>query len=825
MSNTKFADPTILIVDDEPTNIEILGSFLSTDYQVKVARDGFSALEIARRSPMPDLILLDVMMPSINGFEVCRQLQAENDTRDIPIIFITAAGPESEFEGLSAGAVDHIFKPINCAATKLRIKTHLDITQYRRQLQQSLSFLTTIFDNAPLAIAVLSPRKEWLLLNKVGLDLFGFNSLEQAKETPMKTQAACFEKSTFGRYIDAFRNALKDNRKQNLSIALTNINGDTKHWLDLTLAPLHDPEGNVTSVMVMGIDITLNKHTQERLNLLAKVFENAMEGIVISDRQGNVVEFNSAYSSITGYSDQEIKQSRFGLPQLKDFGDDESIAYLREVFETGKPWQGEVLNHRKNGEDLLKLLSINVFKKDTDGSELLLAVCNDITQLKKQQEQLDKANYYDPLTGLPNRTLLTDRLAQAIVLNKYHKELTLICCIDFDNFSYVNDNYDHAFGDMVLLECAKRLHAITRENDTLSRVTGDEFILVLNSLRSLTDSTVLLDKILASMSSPIEIGDHIVEISCSIGVTITPKDHSDPSTLLRHAYQAMNAAKTAGKNCYSFFDVHANERAIIQNQNLHRIRQALYNEEFKLYFQPKINLIDKTLIGAEALIRWQHPERGLLSPIEFLPLINDVELDKALGKWIISTALNIQNQWQRSGLVLELSINISPVHLQSDDFIASLITELGKHPNLLPNTIQFEVVETAALEDLGAAIGVMAACHKLGIGFALDDFGTGYSSLTYLCKLPISTLKIDQSFIRAMLEDDASHTVVVGIIALAKSFSLEVVGEGVESYEQLIHLSKLGCDIAQGYAIAKPMTEDNFWHWCEAECQTVLNRF
>ena len=816
--NTRLAKPTILIVDDEPTNIEILGSFLSSDYQVKVARDGFSALEIARRAPKPDLILLDIMMPSLNGFEVCRQLQAEKDTRDIPVIFITAAGPESEIEGLSVGAVDHIFKPINYAATKLRIKNHLDITLYRKKIQQSLGFLSTIFDNAPLAIAVLTPNHEWQLLNKVGLDFLGFHSLEDAQSIPQKTLAACFEKATFRRYLEAFRSTLQD-KKQTLSIELRNLNGRTTYWLDLILSPLHDESGSVTSVMALAIDNTLNKHTQERLHLLAKVFENALEGILITDRQGKVVEFNSAYSKVTGYSDQEIKQSRFGFPQLQQVQTKESIAYLQEIFENGEPWRGEILTHAENGDELFTLLSINAIKHDNNGPEFLLAVCNDITQLKKQQEQLEKANYYDPLTGLPNRTLLTDRLAQAIALNKYHQELTLICCIDFDNFAAVNDTYDHAIGDQVLMECVKRLDTIARENDTLSRVTGDEFILVLNGIRSLIEATNLLDKVLESINEPIEIAGNHVQVSCSIGVTVTPKDHSDPSTLLRHAYQAMNTAKSIGKNCYSFFDIHANERAIIQNQNLQRIKQALDNEEFTLFFQPKINLIDQTLIGAEALIRWQHPERGLLLPIEFLPLITDTDLEISLGNWIISTAMNVQSQWQKAGRVIELSINISPVHLQSNDFLSYLNSELNKHSDLLPNTIQFEIVETAALEDLGNAIGVIKACHKLGIGFALDDFGTGYSSLTYLCKLPIGTLKIDQSFIRNMLQDDASHAVVVGIISLAKSFSLEVVGEGAESEQHLAHLAKLGCDIAQGYAIAKPMNSDQFWQWCESVYQ------
>jgi EAL domain-containing protein (putative c-di-GMP-specific phosphodiesterase class I) len=282
---------------------------------------------------------------------------------------------------------------------------------------------------------------------------------------------------------------------------------------------------------------------------------------------------------------------------------------------------------------------------------------------------------------------------------------------------------------------------------------------------------------------------------------------------VRHADHAMYEAKLSGKNRYHFFDAVEDRRISVFNAKLQRIEQALDDGELELFFQPKIDLLNGRLVGAEALVRWRHPKKGILPPSEFLPLITETELEINIGKWVISTALAQQQRWLNDGLNIELSINVSPNHIQLPDFVNDLKTELKKHPNLPKHCIQMEVLETAALKDINSAMNTMNSCSKLGIHFALDDFGTGYSSLTHLCKLPVSTIKIDQTFIREMLHDDASMAVVVGIIALAKSFTREIVAEGIETPDHLDKLAKLGCNIGQGYAIAHPMSADRFWQW------------
>ncbi len=805
--------PTVLIVDDEPINIKILANLLRHDYQLKVASDGARALEIANRKPAPDLILLDVMMPDMDGFMVCQKLKENPDTADIPVIFVTAAGKESECLGFQNGAVDYICKPISAATTLLRIKSHLNLALYRKYLQESHGFLNGMFENAPLAIAVLSRQTEWLLMNKLGLDILQQPNLQQVKS------ALPGERFAFLRPQDVWqckRALLKTLAGKHCTLILTLYGRlNRQRWLDVRLSPLKDADGQISAILVMAIDLTETKEAQDRANLMTKVFENALEGIVITNIEGKVIDINPAYCRITGYSRDEICQSSFGFPQIYQYGYGFGNA-MKQVIENGGQWQGEIFNRRKNGELLTEWLSINTVKDKAGNPEYYLGVYNDITQLKKQEEQLSLINQYDLLTGLPNRLLILDRMKQVATESKRTRQLAAICYLDLDGFKELNEHYGIEFCNDVLIDIARHLELAIRESDTVSRVGGDEFVILLTRLHSILECTTVLDRILTSLNNEVMVDGIPCQLSASIGVTLLPHDNSDPDTLLRHADHAMYEAKSTGKNRYHFFDAEEDKRINELNAKLRRIEKALNDKEFELFFQPKVDLHNGNLIGAEALIRWLHPERGIVQPAEFLPLIVETDLEFRLGKWIIATAFAQQQRWLNDGLDIELSINISPKHLLLPNFVDELQTELQKHPNLPPRKIQIEVLETAALEDINSALSTMSSCHSLGIHFALDDFGTGYSSLTYLCKLPVSTIKIDQTFIREMLHDEASMAVVVGIIAMAQSFSREIVAEGVETSAHLDKLAQLGCHAGQGYAIAHPMNADAFWHWTQA---------
>jgi diguanylate cyclase (GGDEF)-like protein len=393
-----------------------------------------------------------------------------------------------------------------------------------------------------------------------------------------------------------------------------------------------------------------------------------------------------------------------------------------------------------------------------------------------------------------------------------HKMLA-ICYLDLDGFKDVNDRYGHEAGDKLLMDISQRLQEMLRAGDTLARLGGDEFVVLFNDLAREQECYPVLDRILNIVSSPVDIGPHEVTVSASIGVAFYPSENVDGDTLLRHADQAMYVAKQTGKNRYHLYDSAHDQRVRALHESRRRILEGLENSEFELFYQPKIELTSGDIVGVEALIRWHHPERGLLLPAEFLPFIEDSDLEIQLGNWVLDTAMAQIDAWHKEGLDLEVSINISAHHLQSPDFVSGLEYKLARYPQMQRNKLQIEVLETAALQDIAQSATIIDACRKLGVNFALDDFGTGYSSLAYLRKLSAETLKIDQSFVQGMLTDEGDRAIVQGIIALAKTFGRKTVAEGMEAAELTQMLIEIGCMYGQGYGIAHPMPAKDFMKW------------
>ncbi|MFU8787888.1 MAG: EAL domain-containing protein [Methylobacter sp.] len=804
-------NPVILIVDDEPLNIEVLAALLSQDYRIKVATYGKMALDIAIREPQPDLILLDIMMPGMNGFDVCRALKANPKTKDIPVIFVTAAGAESESAGFDLGAVDYITKPINRLVTKLRVKAHIELAQSRKSISENLSFLSNMIENAPLSVSVLSANHQWLLLNKVALALKECQNLEQANQ---QNPFLFIDEAERDNFISICQSVFAGN-SQELQIHFIGMQG-TRRCLEIRLSPIYDAHGKIIALLSLGVDITESQKVQTRLRLLAKVFESSQEGIVIADLNGDIIDINPAFKRITGYSRAEVLGSQLALQHFGVQNEGLHDSMWQAVNEAGQ-WQGEIINRKKNGDLFSEWLSVTLIKDQDGKPEHYLGVFSGITLIKKHEKDLKKMAHYDVLTGLPNRLSLDEEMQQVIAMSDQERNSIAICYFDLDGFKSVNDNFGVKTGDAVLIEWAKRISHGIRRTDTVFRVGGDEFVILFCGIDTKSECTALLEKLLESVSHKMAVDKVTRQVTASVGVTLYPNDNDNPDMLLRHAYQAMCTAKIAGKNSYHFFDVDEDQRMRHLNSEQRRIRQALTRGEFELFYQPKINFHDHSVMGAEALIRWRHPERGVLSPAEFLPHIYQTDLEINVGEWVIATALAQQSQWYQQGVNIELSINISGSHLLTPDFAAHLQKELAQYPDLPTGTLQIEILETAALEDFSAAIKSMQSCQQLGVNFALDDFGTGYSSLTYLWKLPASTLKIDQGFVFNMLTDDASHAIVVAVMALAKSFSRKVVAEGVETAEQYAALAEMGCHAAQGYLIAKPMPANDFYAWYQAK--------
>ena len=434
-------------------------------------------------------------------------------------------------------------------------------------------------------------------------------------------------------------------------------------------------------------------------------------------------------------------------------------------------------------------------------------------ELRQASAQLQHQAHHDPLTGLPNRLLLADRMAVALAQAARSGGKLAVCYLDLDGFKGVNDSHGHAIGDRLLGVVAERLVDAVRGGDTVARLGGDEFTLLLANLADMVECEAALARLLQAVARPVVIDTADLMITASIGVTLFPDDGADADTLLRHADQALYAAKEAGRNRYHVFDPRYDHAMRERRAFLDRLEAALAQGEFCLYYQPKVDMRAGTVIGVEALIRWRHPERGLVEPADFLPSMAGVDLETQLGEWVIDQALTQMAAWRAAGLDLPVAVNIAPPHLARIDFAERLKWLLARHPDTPTNRLELEVLESAALDDIEHVSRLIDACRRLGVTVALDDFGTGYSSLTYLKRLPADLIKIDRSFVHDMLSDADDLAIIEGVIGLAEAFHISVIAEGVETAEQGVALIHLGCSLGQGYGIARPMPGEDLPGW------------
>ncbi|TVQ71285.1 MAG: EAL domain-containing protein [Oceanospirillales bacterium] len=547
----------------------------------------------------------------------------------------------------------------------------------------------------------------------------------------------------------------------------------------------------------------------------ASVFEHANEGIIITDPQGKILDINTAFTNITGYSREDVIGKN---PRMlrSNYHNQEFYQEMWKALEQTGLWRGELWNRHKNGQIYAELLNISTIRKPNGDVVRYIGIFSDITQLKHQQKQLEFMAHYDALTGLPNRVLLADRLQQAMAQAQRRKNKVAVVFLDLDGFKNINDSHDHEFGDLLLIQVANKMKSVMRDGDTLARFGGDEFVAVLLDFPNLASSIPVLERLLHTCAEPVTIKDRQISITASIGVSYFPQEEElDADQLIRQADQAMYQAKQTGKNHYHIFDTEQDSAVRGQYESIERIREALCNNEFVLYYQPKVNMRTGEVLGVEALIRWQHPERGLLPPAAFLPILEHHPLAISLGEWVLSTALNQLDEWRNQGLKLSISVNIHALHLQQADFIDRLIAEIKRHDQFAAGELELEILETSALENIAGVSKIIQACQKIGVDFSVDDFGTGYSSLTYLKRLPAQMLKIDQSFVRDMLEDPDDLAILDGIIGLAKAFNRKVIAEGVETFEHCEMLLRLGCELGQGYAIGKPMPALMIEEWVQ----------
>ncbi len=700
-------------------------------------------------------------------------------------------------------------RPFNFGDETLLFCSSRDIS-VRKQSESLIRLQAGALDNSVNGIVIsdaMLPDFPVIYVNPAFEKITGYSSMEAIGKNCRFLQGDDRNQTD----LTAIRLALRECRA--VKATLRNYRKDgTMFWNRFQIAPVHDKDGKITHFVAIINDITDRKASDDYLKLVSRVFLYADESIFITDPDGWIIEVNPAFTRTTGYSREEVLGQN---PRILQSGRHDRVFFseLWSAVLTRGHWSGEIWNRRKNGEIYPDKLTISVVKNDEGETLSYVCISSDISLLKAQQRELELMALHDTLTGLPNRALLNDRLSMALAEVRRSGGKMAVCFIDLDDFKPVNDRYGHDVGDILLIEAAQRMSAILRATDTVARLGGDEFILILSEIQSEQEFVSMLSRIMDTIAKPYVLGEVSVTISASIGVTLYPDDNVDADTLLRHADQAMYLAKEKGRNRFHFFDVVDDRNAHLRSEGRARVELALERNEFTLYYQPKVDLRSGQVVGLEALIRWCHPEQGVLQPVDFLPLIENSEFETRLSEWVISEALHQMTLWQWEGLDTVVSVNLPARHLHSDGFIPFIMSRLEDNRAVPRDRLELEVLETVALWDIPRVTQTMEECRHLGVMFSIDDFGTGYASLAYLRRLPVNTIKIDQSFTRDMLNDPDDLSIVEGVISLAEAFQKNVIAEGVESEDHGTILLYLGCRHAQGFGIARPMPASEIPGW------------
>ncbi|MEZ5455391.1 MAG: EAL domain-containing protein [Lysobacteraceae bacterium] len=691
------------------------------------------------------------------------------------------------------------------------VGTVQDITARKQAeiaLAQERQFLKSLLNTIPDLVWLKDPEGRYLACNPRFAALYGHPEQDIIGRTDPDFVDA--ELADFFRTKDLA--AIEAGQPTTNEEWLTFADGH-RELCETTKTPMFDADGHLIGVLGIAHDITERKAVEERLGLAASVFTHAREAIVITDPDGSITSVNQAFCDITGYQAEEVIGKN---PRLLSSGQQTASFYAamwRDLTTQGH-WHGELWNRRKDGHLYAELLTISAVR-DTSGETVrYVALFTDISELKRHQRQLEHVAHFDGLTGLANRVLFSDRLRQAMQWAQRNHTVLALAYIDLDGFKDINDRLGHDTGDRLLMQLANRLQRAVREQDTLARLGGDEFVVLMPDIGSIRSLTPALQHLLEQISDEFELEGEYLSVSGSIGVTLYPQaEEVDADQLLRQADQAMYQAKLAGKNRYQLFDSEQDSAARHRHEHIRQIRDALHRGEFQLFYQPKVNMRSGAIVGVEALIRWIDPVLGIRPPATFLPLIEDHPLALEIGDWVVETALRQISNWKAADLDLPVSINIGALQLQQRQFVARLLERLALQPGVSTDDLQLEVLETNALDDIAKASEVIQQCQSEGVKVALDDFGTGYSSLAYLKKLPAHYLKIDQSFVRGMLDDPEDLAILDATLSLASAFRRTAIAEGVESIEHGEMLLRLGCELAQGFGIAKPMPPEQLIEW------------
>ncbi|WP_404378020.1 EAL domain-containing protein [Vreelandella aquamarina] len=617
------------------------------------------------------------------------------------------------------------------------------------------------------------------------------------------------------RLMSAIEKAIEHKKAFKDTFELTTTAGEQR-WVRITANPLV-VKNKVVRLIGTMLDVTPRKRVetqllrqqraaQQAITRLSMVAKNTSNGVVITDASGKVEWVNDGFTRLSGYTFEESVGKKPGHLLQGKATDRATVLRIAHALRYRQRFEEELLNYRKDGTPYWVHVSCNPLPTNERNGGGFIAIQSDITETKRHEEALYKAANIDELTGLANQRLARTQLEALI---QQHKPLSVFV-LNIDDFKRLNDLFGYPAGNDILKRIAERLEALVsplNERGVVGRLSGDEFVIVA--------PTQCLDEaaLHRAIQQPLHVHGQTLKLTSCIGMTYYPEDNADPDALFRHAYQALYQAKSQGGAQCVRYNTDEEHLARLRQQERNAIQHGLTNNEFQLYYQPQVDLNSQAVVGAEALIRWQHPTLGLRSPAEFLPLLEGCELEFHLGEWVIEAALKQLQAWLALGIELQVSVNISPQHLLHQGFVPRLEQLLDHYSDVPPQLLALEILESATLDDMQAALHVLESCQRLGIDVALDDFGTGYSSLAYFRRLPVQLIKVDRDFVRDMLASKDDRAIVESIVFLAKKFSRPVLAEGVETMEHAQALLSLGCHLAQGFGIARPMPPEQLSSW------------
>lgn len=794
----------ILILEDLPADAELNEREVrkvlpSAQFRRVDTRDGFLA---ALDSFRPQLILSDFHLPAFDGMEALR-LTLEN-AGEIPFLLVTGSlNEETAVECMKAGAWDYIlkerFRRLGPAVLGALEKSRLR-DEHRRAgqtLAESEARYRSLFENNHAVMLLLDPETGWIVdANPAAADYYGWsreqlcqmkisdiNTLGPAEVQAELVRARCRQRRQF-----LFRHRLAGGEVRDVEVYCGPIEMAGR---SLLYSIVHD--------------VTERKKAETGWRLSQFCIDHAAIGIFRIDEHGKIIEVNEQACASLGYSREELcALTVFDIDPT--FVPEKWLDHRKQMRAKGSGTI-ETLHRRKDGSVFPVEVTVNYF--DYEGQTFSFSFARDITERKQAEEQLRHQATHDELTGLANRTLLQDRLEQSIHYANRSQRLLAVLLLDIDRFKIINDSLGHGFGDELLRSAALRLEKTVREADTVARMGGDEFVILLAEVATVDDVGLVAKKILDNLTRPYIFDGREIRVTASLGVSLYPRDGADVATLLRNADVAMYRAKEEG-GTFRFYAPAMNKRIHETLELETDLRCALERSEFLLYYQPKIDLANGRVTGAEALLRWQHPQRGLVPPGMFIPLAEETGLILPIGEWVLSTACAQVRAWQLAGLpAVPVAVNLSARQFGKES-LAKTVHNALRQSAIPPRLLELELTESMIMRDPQAATVTMRQLGALGVRLALDDFGTGYSSLNYLRRFPVDCLKIDRSFICDVDCDSSAAAVATSIVAIAHSLGLQVVAEGVETKEQLAFLRQCGCDAFQGYYFSKPLPAAGF---------------